>query len=63
MTLKVLKSGEPRDFAELVKHPPARLGVILHHDDNPLHLDEPSVVQQSSYMGPRLYSELPLSVR
>ena len=70
VTFKVLKFGEPKYLADLLRHPPARPGVAVRHDGDPLRLAEPRAYQQSSffersfaYMAPRLYNRLPLSVR
>ena len=70
MTFKVLKYGKPVYLAELLKRPPSRPGVNLRHDDDHLRLDLPRAIQQSSFsersfsfVAPRLYNRLPLSVR
>lgn len=70
VTFKVLKFGEPRYLAELLRRPPAHHGVVVRHDNDPFRLDEPRAFQQSSffersfsYMAPRLYNRLPLSMR
>ena len=70
MTFKVLKYGQPRYLAEMLKRPAAHPGAILRSEDDHLRLEEPVAVEQSSfsdrsfsYVAPRLYNRLPLSVR
>ncbi|MCP4274572.1 MAG: hypothetical protein GY781_21820 [Gammaproteobacteria bacterium] len=70
LTFKVLKYDEPKYLSELLKYRPARHGVAVRHDDDPLRLDEPRAFHQSSfcdrsfsYVAPRLFNRLPLSIR
>ena len=70
ITFKVLMFGKPEYLAELLKPASARPGVVLRSEDDPLRLDEPGAVNQSSFsdrsfsfIAPRLYNKLPLSMR
>ena len=70
MTFKILTFGEPKYLAELINHLTVHSGMTLCSSDDPSRLEEPRAVRECpfaarsfSYTAPRLYNQLPVSIK